>query len=89
MSVGEDDPLQVARAPAEPPDRVEDTGAVGFEERVDERQLAARLQQEGANAAALRPAETVDSLRELPHAPTRVQGANAFSTPRSAGSSSG
>ena len=89
MRVREHDPLQVARLAAEPADRVEHAARVVLEERVDERQLAVRVEQERADAAALLAAEHVDARRELPHALTRRQGAKAFSTPRSAGSSSG
>ena len=60
---------------------------VALEERVDERQLAARVDQEGVHATARLVAERVHARRELDHA--RRQGANGFATPSSAGSSAG
>ena len=89
VRVREHDPLQVGGLATELADRVEHAAAVVLEERVHERELAVRLEQVGADVAALRGAEHVDAGCELPHADTRFQGAKALSTPRSAGSSPG
>ena len=89
MRVREHDPLQVGRLAAEPPDRVEHAAGIVLEERVDERELPVRLDQVGADTAALLGAEHVHAGSELSHADTRVHGAKALSTPRSAGASAG
>ena len=89
MCVREHDPLQVERLVAEAPDRVEHAPPIVLEERVHERELPVRLDQVGADAAALLGAEHVHTGCELPHADTRFQGAKALSTPCSAGASAG
>ena len=86
----EQDPLDVALAATEAAERVADQPRVVLEQRVDEDQLAAAaVDEERADASALLVAQAVNPFRELPHADTRFQGANAFETPRSAGSSCG
>jgi hypothetical protein len=52
----------------EPTQRVEDETPVVLEQRVDERQLAGGLDQEGMNVAALPVPEAVDAVCELDHA---------------------
>ena len=89
VRVREDDPLHVARALPERADRREHLAAVAGEQRVDERELAGALHEEGADPPALRAAEAVDARDELPHPRTRFQGANALSRPSSAGATSG
>ncbi len=89
MTVGDGDALQVGRLPAEPANRLEHEAGVGLEQRVDEAQRVAVLDQERVHVAALGVAEAVDARSELGHALARGHGANGLSTPRSAGSSSG
>src|SRR3954453_12363213 len=90
MAVRDRDPLEVGRLPAEPRDRLEHQARVVLEECVDQRELVAVLEQERVDVPALAVAEAVDPGRELRHALlARRQGANGFSTPSSAGSSSG
>ena len=92
VAVRDRDPLQVGWAPAERPDRLEHEPRVAFEERVDEGELAAVVDQERVNVPALAVAEAVDSRCELGHdapVPARGHGAKGFFTPCSAGSSSG
>src|SRR3954453_15912661 len=89
MAVRDRDPLEVGRLPAEPRDRLEHQARVVLEERVDQGQLVAVLEQERVDVPALAVAEAVDPGRELRHAVARRQGAKGFSTPWSAGSSSG
>jgi hypothetical protein len=89
VRVREHDALEVARDPAELPDRIQHLERVVGEERVHERQLAAALDEERADASARGAAEAVDAGRELPHDDTRLHGAKALSTPSSAGASSG
>jgi len=71
MRVRDCDPLQVLRASAEVPNRGEDERGVGFEQRVNERELAAIIDQEGADMTALAVAEAVDAGGELSHTPSR------------------
>ena len=87
VRVGDCDALQVARRTAERVDRLQHETGVALEERVDERQLSARVDQEGVHATACLVAERVHARCELDHA--RRQGANGFATPSSAGSSAG
>jgi hypothetical protein len=61
------DAPEVARRAAEPADRAEHVAGVVLEERVHERQLAGRVEQERAHVAALAAAEDVHARRELPH----------------------
>ena len=89
VAVRDRDPLQVGRRAAELVDRLQHEARVVLEQRVDERQLAARLDQERMHVPALAVAEAVDAGRELDHTAGRCQGANGFSTPCNAGSSSG
>jgi hypothetical protein len=102
VCVGDRDPLDVARRPSEALQRIEDEARVALEERVDERELAAGLEQEGVDMPALAVAEAVDAGGQLLHAvtvvaglgaaadtATRFQGANGFATPSSDGASSG
>src|SRR4051794_35299565 len=92
MCVRDRDPLQVPRALPELPDRVEHQPAVALEQRVDERELAAVVEEERVDVTALPVAEAVDAGPYLSHdlAPAaRFHGANGFATPSRAGSSSG
>ena len=89
VRVREHDPLHVTRRVTQRAHRREHLAGVVREQRVDERQLADALDEEGADAPALGAAEAVDARNELPHARTRRQGANALSTPSSAGATSG
>ena len=71
-------------------DGFEHEPGVALEQRVDERELVAVLDEERAYAAAGAVAEPVDARRDLGHVEwARCQGANGFATPASAGSSSG
>ena len=74
---------------AERADRLEHEPRVVLEQRVDERELAAVVDQERVHVPALAVAERVDAGSELGHDVARCHGANGFSTPCSAGSSSG
>ena len=89
VAVRDRDPLQVGGV--RPSSRIACSTRlrVVLEERVDERELTARVDEERVHAPALAVAEAVDAGRELDHAADRCHGANGFSTPRSAGSSSG
>ena len=74
---------------AEAVDRLQHEPGVAFEQRVDERQLAAVVDQERVHVPALAVAEAVDAGGELGHEPTVFQGANGLATPSSDGSSCG
>ena len=89
VTVRDRDALQVARRATERVDRLQHESRIVLEQRVDERELAARVDEKRVHVPALAVAEAVDAGRELGHAAERCQGANGFSTPRSAGSSSG
>src|SRR5262249_26915937 len=103
MSVGDRNPLDVVRGTSELSQCVEDEPGVALEERVDDRKLAACLEQKGMDVAALAVTEAEDPRCELLHAvaaaaafcapadgaATRLQGANGFPTPSSDGASSG
>ena len=69
---------------------LEDEPSVALEERVDERELVAVVDEERVDAAALLSPRLCSAGRELRQAPpTCRHGAKAFSTPCSAGASSG
>src|SRR5262249_10331481 len=103
MAMGDHDPLDVARRTSQALQGVEDEAGVALEERVDERELATRLEQEGMDVAAPAVPEAVDAGGEVApavavaaavcaawvDAATRFQGANGFPTPASDGKSSG
>ena len=89
VAVRDRDSLQVGRRSAELMDRMQHEVRIVLEERVDERELAARVDEERVHAPAFAVAEAVDAGSELDHTADRCQGANGFSTPRNAGSSSG
>src|SRR4051794_22692263 len=61
MRVRDRDPSQVLGALAELPDRLEQEPAVGLEQRVHERELAAVVDQERVGVPSLAVAETVDA----------------------------
>src|SRR5215208_1209828 len=89
VPVGDRDPLQLGPAPAELRERLQDDASVRVPERVDERQLAAALDEEGVDVTALLLAERPEAGCQLLQAVTRRHGPNPFSTPRSAGPSDG
>jgi hypothetical protein len=65
MTVGDDDVLQILRAVPEPAQRPEHAAPVRLEERVDEDEAVAAVEEEGADATALLASEHVDARREL------------------------
>src|SRR5438552_2310620 len=103
MPMRDRDPIDVGGRTSQTLQSVEDEACVSLEERVDERQLAASLDQKGMDMPALAVSEAVDPRRELLHAvavvaavraaavgaAARFQGANGFATPSSEGASSG
>src|SRR5215813_9382435 len=92
MAVGDRDALQIPRLATQRVDCREREPRVALEQRVDERQLARVVEEEGVDVPSLAVTEAVDPRRELRHgavAPARFQGANGFATPCNAGSSSG
>ena len=67
VAVRERDPLQVGDPPAQPVDLPKHGPGVAVEEGVDERELAAVVEEEGPDVAALAAAEAVDARGELGH----------------------
>src|SRR5918996_3251912 len=90
VPVRQDDVPQLLGATARPGDRVQHPLTVRVVERVDQRQALPVVEEERVHTAALPLAEAEHARRELRrYPPTRFHGWNAFSTPRSAGASSG
>src|SRR5918996_3081843 len=90
VPVRQDDVPQLLGATARPGDRVQHPLTVRVVERVDQRQAVPVVEEERVHTATLPLAEAEDARRDLCRYPlTRFHGWNAFSTPRSAGASSG
>ena len=89
VAVRDRDPFHVSWLAAEAANRLQDKLGVAFKERVDQRQLADRLDQKRAYVAALAVAEPVDAACEFFHSPLTRQGANGLATACRAGSRSG
>ncbi len=90
MRVRDHDVTQLVRPTAERAQCLQHEPGVALEERVDERQLVAVVDEERSYAAALLAAEGVHAGHELPQAPpTCLHGAKPFVTPFRAGARSG
>ena len=81
MAVGEGNVLQVARGVADGADALEDRLRVIVEERVDERQFAAVLEQVRVRAPALLLTDAMHTLGD-PHHPTLYVALTAPARPR-------
>jgi hypothetical protein len=65
VGVCERDPFQIGGRATEPANLAQDKAAVGLVERIDERQLAPVLDEEGADVAAALTTDRVDAWSEF------------------------